>query len=71
MQAYLGVDVGSVSTNLVVINEDGKVLVDIYLRTAGQPIQVVQEGMRQVAEAVRTNRDLWCGRDGCRPDFDG
>ena len=43
MQAYLGVDVGSVSTNLVVINEDGKVLVDIYLRTAGQPIKVVQK----------------------------
>ena len=63
MQAYLGVDVGSVSTNLVVINEDGKVLVDIYLRTAGQPIKVVQEGMRQVAEAVKDkNRDLWWAR---------
>lgn len=61
MQAYLGVDVGSVSTNLVVINEDGKVLVDIYLRTAGQPIKVVQEGMRQVAEAVKDKKIEICG----------
>jgi predicted CoA-substrate-specific enzyme activase len=61
LQAYLGVDVGSVSTNLVVINEDGKVLVDIYLRTAGQPIKVVQEGMRQVAEAVKDKKIEICG----------
>lgn len=61
MQAYLGVDVGSVSTNLVVIDEDCHVLVDIYLRTAGQPIKVVQEGMRQVAEAVKGKDIEICG----------
>ena len=33
MLGYLGVDVGSVSTNLVVIDDQGKVLVDLYLRT--------------------------------------
>ncbi|HZK24436.1 MAG TPA: acyl-CoA dehydratase activase [Oscillospiraceae bacterium] len=61
MQAYLGVDVGSVSTNLVVIDEDCQVLVDIYLRTSGQPIKVVQEGMRQVAEDVKGKSIEICG----------
>ena len=35
--AYLGIDVGSVSTNVVAIDETGAVIHDIYLRTAGRP----------------------------------
>lgn len=53
MQGFLGIDVGSVSTNLVVIDEKGEVLVDLYLRTRGQPIKAVQEGMRQIEEALK------------------
>lgn len=45
MKVYLGVDVGSVSTNLVLMDEQGEVLAYEYLRTRGQPIQVVQEGL--------------------------
>lgn len=61
MQVYLGIDVGSVSTNFVVIDEDGNVLVDLYLRTRGQPIQVVQDGMRQIEEAVAGKNLEICG----------
>lgn len=53
MQVYLGIDVGSVSTNLVIINEEGQVLVNLYLRTRGQPIKAVQDGMRRVEEELR------------------
>lgn len=49
---YLGVDVGSVSTNLVVLDEEENVIASVYLQTAGQPIKVVQEGMRRLAEIV-------------------
>ncbi|MCD6304020.1 MAG: hypothetical protein J7M21_03560, partial [Planctomycetes bacterium] len=35
IDAYLGVDVGSVSTNVVVIDEDGHVVTEIYTRTQG------------------------------------
>ncbi|HZD05926.1 MAG TPA: acyl-CoA dehydratase activase, partial [Longimicrobiales bacterium] len=38
VRGYLGIDVGSTSTKLVLVNEDGDVLVDIYRRTAGDPI---------------------------------
>ena len=48
MRGYLGVDVGSVSTNLVLLEESGEVAASVYLRTKGQPISAVQEGLRQL-----------------------
>lgn len=47
-RGYLGVDVGSVSTNMVAINEDGTPITAVYLRTQGEPIAAVQEGLRRV-----------------------
>lgn len=49
MAHYLGIDVGSVSTNIVIIDDNGEVREAIYLRTQGQPIKAVQEGLRMVA----------------------
>jgi predicted CoA-substrate-specific enzyme activase len=46
--AYLGLDIGSVSTNVVVIDEFGTVIHDVYLRTAGRPIEAVQQGLAEV-----------------------
>src|SRR5450755_138477 len=46
--AYLGIDVGSVSTNVVAIDETGAVIHDIYLRTAGRPIEAVQQGLTEL-----------------------
>ncbi len=54
MTGYLGIDVGSVSTNLAVIDENSKVKEKIYLRTNGQPIDAVQKGLNKLKEA----RDL-------------
>jgi len=47
--AYLGLDIGSVSTNVVAIDEFGTVIHDVYLRTAGRPIEAVQQGLGEVA----------------------
>ncbi len=52
MDGYLGIDVGSVSTNLVLINEENEILVSIYLRTRGEPIKVVQEGLKEIGEKL-------------------
>src|SRR5664279_3128323 len=48
IQAYLGLDIGSVSTNVVAIDEHGTVIHDVYLRTAGRPIEAVQQGLAEV-----------------------
>ncbi|SHF09576.1 CoA-substrate-specific enzyme activase, putative [Tissierella praeacuta DSM 18095] len=43
---YLGVDVGSVSTNLVILDNKMDVIEKIYLRTKGSPIKAVQDGLK-------------------------
>ncbi|MDI6600525.1 MAG: acyl-CoA dehydratase activase [Thermoanaerobacteraceae bacterium] len=60
MKAYLGVDVGSVSTDIALIDEDGEVIDSVYLRTQGQPIKAVQEGMKQIGERIGKNVTI-CG----------
>jgi len=52
--AYLGIDIGSVSTNLVVLNEAAEILQDLYVRTEGRPIEVVTAGLRAIADALGT-----------------
>ena len=49
MHGYLGIDVGSVSTNVVVIDADREVLQALYIRTKGQPIQAVKKGLAEIA----------------------
>jgi predicted CoA-substrate-specific enzyme activase len=48
IEAYLGIDIGSVSTNLVATDADGNVLHEIYLRTQGRPIEVVDRGLAEI-----------------------
>jgi predicted CoA-substrate-specific enzyme activase len=50
--AYMGVDVGSISTNVVVIDVDGNVLSKRYLMTAGRPIEAVRQGIEEVGQEV-------------------
>ncbi|NOY59340.1 MAG: hypothetical protein GXO75_10505, partial [Calditrichaeota bacterium] len=50
IDVYLGIDIGSVSTNFVLLDTSGRVLDEIYTRTDGRPIKVVQrefDGWRQ------------------------
>lgn len=48
VEAYLGVDVGSVSTNVVVLDGSGRVLAKRYLPTSGRPIEAVKQGLAEV-----------------------
>lgn len=50
---WLGVDVGSVSTNLVALDQDGKLLHKIYLRSNGDPLGSVQRGLDQLLQEIR------------------
>jgi len=53
VRAYLGVDVGSISTNVVVIDEEGNLLSKQYLMTAGRPLEAVKQGLKDAAAEVR------------------
>lgn len=52
MQGYMGVDVGSVSTDIVLIDDDFNVMADVYIRTCGQPIKAVQEGLKLISQQL-------------------
>ncbi|MVX67047.1 2-hydroxyglutaryl-CoA dehydratase [Clostridium chromiireducens] len=47
---YLGVDVGSVSTDIVLLNRTFDVVEKLYLRTKGKPINAIQEGFKILKE---------------------
>jgi predicted CoA-substrate-specific enzyme activase len=51
-KGYLGVDVGSISTNLVVIDEEKNLLVKRYLMTAGRPVEAIKRGLKEIGEEL-------------------
>ncbi len=48
IDAYLGVDVGSISTNIVVIDKEHRVLAKRYLATASRPIAAIARGLDEI-----------------------
>ena len=52
IDAYLGVDVGSISTNVAVIDEQKRVMAKVYLMTAGNPLEAVRQGLDIVGKKV-------------------
>ena len=50
MEAYLGIDVGSVTTKLAVLDENDELITHIYLPTQGKPIDMVQQGLIQIKQ---------------------
>lgn len=47
---FLGLDVGSVSTNIALIDEENNLIFKRYLRTQGKPIDIIKEGIKELAE---------------------
>jgi len=59
-KAFMGIDVGSISTNLAVINEKGELVAKRYLMTAGRPIEAVRQGLMQIEREVAGTFNI-CG----------
>ncbi len=47
---YLGIDVGSVSTNLALLNSQAEVIAGVYLPTRGRPLEVLREAYGMLTE---------------------
>jgi predicted CoA-substrate-specific enzyme activase len=47
---YLGIDVGSVTTKLAVLDEQANLVAHLYTRTLGKPVVTVQESLRAIVE---------------------
>ena len=55
MKTYLGIDVGSISTKFVLIDEKNQVLFSLYFRTEGNPIEAVQKGLRELKKYIEVH----------------
>ncbi|MEC9490216.1 MAG: acyl-CoA dehydratase activase [Halanaerobiales bacterium] len=49
---YLGVDIGSVSINIVAIDEENELAFKLYTRNSGNPIELVKEGLAKFKEEI-------------------
>lgn len=60
---YLGIDVGSVSTNIVAIDENNTVLEKFYIRTMGNPINILKQGLKEAKKSLdKISKDIQiCG----------
>ncbi len=50
--SFLGIDIGSVTTKLVVIDRAGNVLKGIYTKTKARPIEVVSQGLHEIEREI-------------------
>ncbi len=60
INAYLGIDIGSISTNLAVIDKQGRLLAKRYLMTAGRPIEAVKKGLDEIGMEIGDKANI-CG----------
>ncbi len=49
---YLGLDVGSLSTNVVLIDDQNRVIARRYLPTASKPLEAIQRGIGEIYEEI-------------------
>lgn len=58
VRAFLGVDVGSVSTNLVLLGPAFELLQGVYLPTRGRPVEVLQQGLERIRQRFGQRLDI-------------
>ncbi len=51
-KVYLGIDVGAASTNIVILDENRKLLRKRYLMTEGEPVESVKKGLLDIAKGI-------------------
>ncbi len=49
-KVFLGLDIGSLSTNVVLIDEEHRVVARRYIPTAGKPLEAIQRGLTEIYE---------------------
>ncbi len=52
---YLGLDIGSLSTNIVLIDSRHRIIARRYLPTAGKPLEAIQKGLSEIYNETGNN----------------
>ncbi len=56
--AFLGIDIGSVSCKFVLMDADGTLLTSVFLRNRGSPIDSAKAGMAELRENIEKSENL-------------
>lgn len=60
MKAYLGIDVGSATTKLALLDGSNRILASTYLRTRGNPVDMIKQGLKEIGERMPVEAEI-CG----------
>jgi len=60
VKTYLGVDVGSVTTKLALLDDQDQLVASTYLRTQGRPITMIQQGLQNIRNQMPPQAEI-CG----------
>jgi predicted CoA-substrate-specific enzyme activase len=60
VKSYLGIDVGSVTTKLALLDERDQLISSTYLRTQGKPISAIQKGLEDIRRQMPPQTEI-CG----------
>jgi predicted CoA-substrate-specific enzyme activase len=60
MKTYLGIDVGSLTCKIVLINGKNEIIYSSYFRTEGNPIGAVQKGLKELRKKAPKDIEI-CG----------
>lgn len=70
-RVWIGIDVGSISCKVVVIDEDERILAATYRRTRGRVVDAVKEGLDVVREVLDNRVVTGCATTGSARRFVG
>ena len=54
-ECYLGIDIGSISTKAVVIDDDNNIVSSLYIWTEGNPISAVKRLVKEIKKNLPSN----------------
>ncbi len=57
-KVYLGIDVGAASTNIVILDENKRLLRKRYLMTEGEPVESVKKGLLDISRGLEDRVDV-------------
>lgn len=57
-KSYLGIDIGSISTKGVIIDEENNILASIYLWTKGNPLQAVKQVLEKLKKTLSEEYEI-------------
>lgn len=55
---YLGIDVGSVSTSIVLMDENKDIMAKVYIGTNGKPIEAIQKALKEIKLQVNEKLNI-------------